>query len=270
LQEYADYLPLTVRQIFYRLVGAYDYPKSEQAYERLAEKLVRARRARMVDFEDIRDDGVSVMAETWFRDQQHFIESYAERARRFRRDLQQGQDVRIELWSEAAGMMPQLARVASRYSVPVYSAGGFVSLSAVRSIVDRACDADHPLVVLHVGDYDPSGESIFDSMMADAGAFIAEDKVIARQDVIPVRVALTADQVGSYGLPTAPPKKTDSRSARWEGETCQLEALPPDAIAAEVENALLQWFDEDTLDEQREKQDADRVALVNALPRGDG
>ena len=35
LDEYRAYLPLTVRQIFYRLVCAHDYEKTEQAYERL-------------------------------------------------------------------------------------------------------------------------------------------------------------------------------------------------------------------------------------------
>ena len=45
LDEYADYLPLTVRQVFYRLVGAYGYDKTERAYERLSEALNRARPA---------------------------------------------------------------------------------------------------------------------------------------------------------------------------------------------------------------------------------
>src|SRR2546430_3008194 len=58
LDEYYDHLPLTVRQIFYRLVGAYGYDKTEAAYGRLAEKLVRARRARLIPFDSIRDDGV--------------------------------------------------------------------------------------------------------------------------------------------------------------------------------------------------------------------
>ena len=37
LEEYHDQLPLTARQIFYRLVGAYGYEKTEQAYGRLLE-----------------------------------------------------------------------------------------------------------------------------------------------------------------------------------------------------------------------------------------
>ena len=37
------------------------------------------------------------------------------------------------------------------------------------------------------------------------------------------RVALTKEQVDGYELPTAPPKKSDSRSKKWKGETCQLQ-----------------------------------------------
>src|SRR4051812_28924041 len=41
-------LPMTARQIFYRLVGAHGYDKTEQAYARLLEMLTRARRARLI------------------------------------------------------------------------------------------------------------------------------------------------------------------------------------------------------------------------------
>ena len=57
LDEYADYLPLTVRQVFYRLVGAHGYDKTERAYERLGEALNRARRAELIDMDAIRDGG---------------------------------------------------------------------------------------------------------------------------------------------------------------------------------------------------------------------
>src|SRR5215468_2401462 len=45
LDEYVDHLPLTIRQIFYRLVGKHAYEKSDLAYQRLIEHLNRARRA---------------------------------------------------------------------------------------------------------------------------------------------------------------------------------------------------------------------------------
>src|SRR5690348_4235521 len=61
LSEYSAQLPMTARQIFYRLVGAYGYPKTERDYKNLCEKLVRARRAQLIDFADIRDDGTATL-----------------------------------------------------------------------------------------------------------------------------------------------------------------------------------------------------------------
>jgi len=60
IDDYREHLPLTVRQIFYRLVASYGYEKDEKAYKRLGEHLVRARRAHMVPFDAIRDDGVVI------------------------------------------------------------------------------------------------------------------------------------------------------------------------------------------------------------------
>lgn len=268
LSEYVNYLPLTVRQIYYVLVGQYGYAKTEQAYEVLCDKLVRARRARMIPFSSIRDDGVMVMQERWYSGQQDFFEQYARDADLYRRDRQQGQPYRIELWAEAAGMLPQLARVAHEYSIPVYSASGFTGITGVRSIVDRARNASGKTVLLHVGDYDPSGVAIFEAMTSDAQAFLAEDRILAVQEIIPVRVALTGEQVEGYGLETTPPKRNDSRSGRWQGDTCQLEALRPDDLALIVEGAILEWVDEDRLQHEVGLENDDRVALLRALPRG--
>ena len=66
LDDYAAQVPLTVRQIFYRLVGAYGYEKTEQAYKRLGELLNKARRARLIDMDMIRDDGFARVARMCF------------------------------------------------------------------------------------------------------------------------------------------------------------------------------------------------------------
>ncbi len=269
LDEYADYLPLTVRQIFYRLVGAYGYEKTELAYSRLCEYLNRARRARLIDFDDIRDDGIVVQARTWFEDEADFWDYAADRIRNYERDKQSGQPYQIELWCEAQGMMPQLARVAGAYSVPVYSCGGFASLSAVRAIVERAETRYEPTVFLHVGDYDPSGESIFGAMTEDAAALLAEDRTLATSHFIPRRVTLTAEQTATYDLPTAPPKASDSRTARWVGETCQLEALPPDLLAEIVEEAIQGWMDLGILEQHVRLEGEERIQMLRALPTGD-
>jgi hypothetical protein len=178
---YEDYLPLTVRQVFYALVGTFDYPKTDNALERLCEHLVRARRAKMIPFDWLRDDGVTVLQHRWFDGAADFWDHVGQEAQRYRRDKQADQPVYVELWTEAAGMMPQLARVAERFSVPVYSCGGFASLPAVRHIVDRAYGRNVPTVLLHVGDFDPSGEAVFDHIVGDASEFLLADRIIGTQ-----------------------------------------------------------------------------------------
>jgi hypothetical protein len=268
IEEYEDHLPITVRQIFYRLVATIDYEKTERAYDRLREHLVRARRAQIIPFDAIRDDGVVSYSPEWYDGVQGFWDDAGRRIRDYRRDRQTGQTHRFELWCESAGMAPQLARVASEFSIPVFSAGGFVSLSAVRQIVDRAADQNVPTVMIHVGDFDPSGESIFESMAADAVAFLEEDRLLALQKIIPIRIALTAQQVKEHELPTAPAKTTDSRSARWQGGTCQLEALAPDVLAQIVHDEITSGFRDDVLVRQIEQEERDRKDLRLALPRG--
>lgn len=286
LDEYADHLPLTVRQIFYRLVGQYDYDKTERAYSRLGEHLVRARRAGLIPFAAIRDDGTIASVPRTFGGVDAFWADVRERSSYYVRDRMASQDVAVELWCEAAGMVPQLRRVAFEYSVPVYSTGGFSSVTVTNEIAQRALTAEVPTVFMHVGDYDPSGQSIFEAMATDAGMFVTQvranikrgEPVLAEalgiedpQDVNhfaelrPRRVALTEQQVADYDLPTAPPKRSDSRSANWDGDTCQLEAMPPDELANVVRAAIESELNMDAYHSEVNREDEDRVAIDEAL-----
>src|SRR5438034_4552511 len=67
LEEYEQHLPLTIRQIFYRLVGTIGYEKTEAGYHRLCELMNRARRAEEIPFDHIRDDGVTTYQHDWHR-----------------------------------------------------------------------------------------------------------------------------------------------------------------------------------------------------------
>jgi hypothetical protein len=86
LKEYRDHLPLTCRQIFYRLVGAHGYDKTEQAYERLCEALNKARRARLIPFEHIRDDDAPPPQPLGFEDSAAFVEVVRQAAGRLSLD----------------------------------------------------------------------------------------------------------------------------------------------------------------------------------------
>jgi hypothetical protein len=281
LNEYRNHLPLTVRQIFYRLVGQYDYDKTEKAYNRLAEYLVRARRAGMISFAAIRDDGTVAQGGGGWDSPEDVFDAWRQDARNYTRDRMHDQPVAIELWCEAAGMVPQLARVAREFSVPVYSTGGFSSVTVTYEIAMRAVNRDVPTVFLHVGDFDPSGESIFEAMGTDAKSFLrttvyertrdenvlylSRDVPEGQPDLRLHRVALTENQVAQYDLPTAPPKASDTRSVNWYGDTCQAEALPPDLLAEIIREALVEQLDQDVLDRILEEEERERAGIIELV-----
>jgi hypothetical protein len=277
LREYREHLPLTVRQIFYRLVGAFGYPKTEQAYERLGNYLVRARRARMIPFEGIRDDTASVMDHLHFDGEEDFYAYVHELGRNYEQDKLAGQGYAIRLHCEAEGMMPQMHAALKDFSVPVYSCSGFDSLTARRALArwfhDSYVYRDKLPVMLHLGDYDPDGESIFESLAEDVWSFLVDDApgLVSRygRAELFVRVALVEDHISMFGLPTAPPKKSSTRTRSWTGSgTCQLEALAPDELRAIVIGHLLAYIDWSVLEMDRVAEVAARRNIPGALPGG--
>jgi hypothetical protein len=59
--------------------------------------------------------------------------------------------------------------------------------------------------------------------------------------VIFERVTLRSRHHTLYGLITSPPKQSALRSGRWNEQTCQLEILPPDALA-NILNRWIRWY----------------------------
>lgn len=266
LAEYADYLPLTLRQVFYRLVGAHGYEKTESAYDRLGETLNRARRSGLVAFQAIRDDGLTELVPAAFSGKPDFWKAVSYTAETYRLERLARQAVALELWVEAAGMAPQLASAVEEYGVPAYSSGGFDSLTVKYEAAGRIAARTRPTIVLHVGDFDPSGLALFESAQEDVSAFVD-----GLEGVPPkfVRVAVTPAQIAAYGLPSAPPKKADKRSVWRDGdETVQAEALPPNVLAAEVRQAVETRLDLDELARLLAEEDRQREELLAALAQG--
>lgn len=259
LEEYDDHLPLTARQVFYRLVGAFDYDKTENAYERLLNVLNRGRRGGMFRFDAIRDDGTTELAPQGFDGLAHFWQAVQATAERYHRTRLTGQAVALEVWVEAAGMVPQVARVAHPYGVTVWSSGGFDSTTAKWEAARRFIEEDRPTVVLHVGDHDPSGCAVFDSAADDLEHFVAD---LDHPGIVTFeRVAVTPEQVQRYALATAPAKSTDKRGG-WQGATVQAEALAPDQLADEVRQAVESHLDLDLLDALVDVEQAERTELI--------
>lgn len=259
LDEYSEHLPLTVRQIYYRLVGAHAYPKTQRDYENLCEHIVRARRARIIEMGDIRDDGITRVDGPGYRDISEFFAQLRSDASTFQLDRSSGQSTRLVVLCEAAGMVPQLAKGCSRFDVSVISCGGFDSLTAKFELVTNVRDEGRPIEYLHIGDHDPSGEHMFEALKEDVAAFVDE----LGGEVSFTRLAVTTEQIARYRLPTAPRKPSDRRSFR--GQTCQAEALAPDVLGNIVRRAIEARIDKSQLDRVLRQEKAGRKRLLKQL-----
>lgn len=204
-----------------------------------------------------------------FDDREDFQRHIRELGEDYVRNKLAGQEVHIEAWCEAAGMLPQLYRVAEPFSVAVYSSGGFDSLTAKKRLADRTCSVGKHAVILHLGDFDPSGVSIFDAVAEDVRAFVMADRPHGLVSVEFERAALVEAQVRAYGLSTAPAKVSDSRSKTWTGGTCQLEALPPDEIARILEEAIERRIDPEQLARDEEAEAHERTIISGLLSAPD-
>ena len=264
LDEYRAYLPLTVRQVFYRLVGAHGYEKTEKAYMRLSELMNRARRARKISMNAIRDDGGQKIEPTMWRDQEDFLRYAIRLARDFRLDRQEGQRTRLIVMCEASGMAPQLADAVDDYGITVISSGGFNSVTENHNLAwEMTQFADdgftEVIEILRIGDHDPSGAHVFLAVSEDVTAF-------AKSYDLPVtftRLAVTPEQIEQLALDTAPRKRSDKRAFR--GKTCQAEAIPPDVLADILTKAVEERTDFEVRERLIEREAEIQDTLIDRL-----
>lgn len=75
-------------------------------------------------------------------------------------------------------------------------------------------------------------------------------------------------QVIEWGLPPAPAKETDSRTANWDGlGQVELDAVKPEKLIALLDDAINEIFDQDLYDELIATEAAERELFQAELKR---
>ncbi len=169
-------------------------------------------------------------------------------------DRQMGQGRRIVLLCEAGGMVPQLERVAGPCGVTVKSSGGFDS-TTVKHLMGSKWGK---CAVLHVGDYDPSGECMYDALSEDVRAFAGA----YGNDITFTRLAVTREHIVEHDLPTAPPKASTHQEKKQMDLTTQAEALDPATLAEIVRYGIEGRMNMDIYRQAVETEATDKAALL--------
>jgi hypothetical protein len=247
---------VTLRQLFYRLVGEQLLPNSQTAYKGLSARTAEARR--QGDFPSLIDRGRSIHRHAHWDSPADALEALAAQ---YRLDRTSGQDVSLYIGVEKAGMVIQLQSWFGHLGIPVLALGGYSSQTYVDDVAWDAQRQGRDAVLLYAGDFDPSGEDIDRDFEDRSGCW---DEVI--------RVALTAGQVRQYGLPPNPGKVADSRAAGFiarHGALVQVEldALDPDDLRALYQAAIDRYWDVSAYEAVR-AQERDDLRRLRAAAGG--
>lgn len=249
----ADFNPLTIRSLFYQAVSIGAIEKTERAYKTVCRLTRNMRRERTLPYQWLVDAGrFARCASTWNGP----ADILAAARDSYRRDKWQDQPVHVEVWTEKDAVVGVVEQVTDRWQVPLYSCKGYASLSMIYQAVQAW--PDKPIAIKYFGDRDPSG--------ADIPRYLREAIYEIYGDLVDLDVcAVTPPQIAQYDLQTRPTKRTDSRAAGFQGESVELDALPPDVLRGLVEDAITSEIDRPLWDKATTQEHADDLALKDAV-----
>lgn len=267
ISEYAaqGFHTLTVRQIYYQFVSRDFIPNNLQAYKRLAGILNDARLAGELDWDSIGDNTRNLESPPSWDNPVSIMDAVA---KQFRLDPWESQDVRIEVWIEKDALTGVIEPTCRRYRVPYFACRGYTSQSEAYAAGKRLgayADAGQRVLVLHLGDHDPSGLQMTEDNETRLGMFgqFEDDERFELR-----RIALNMDQVRRYNPPPNPTKMTDSRArgedgyvARYGRSSWELDALSPTVIAELIEANITPEIDDERWAKTMEEEERDRDLL---------
>lgn len=244
IEEYqAQDFTLTLRQLYYQFVARDLLPNTLKSYSRLGAVLNKARLAGLVDWLAIEDRTRNVRELPSWDSPQSILRSCAAQ---FRYDLWADQPVRLECWIEKDALVGVIEGVCERNRVPYFACRGYTSQSeqwrAGRRFREFAENGQR-VVVLHLGDHDPSGIDMTRDNADRLRMFVSDAEANDLGGMLEVRrLALNIDQVRRYNPPPNPAKLTDSRVGgymrRFGSKSWELDALDPNVISDLIQAAI--------------------------------
>lgn len=234
---------LTLRQVYYQMVARDIIPNNMRSYKNLGNLINDARLAGLIDWLAIEDRTRNLRGNSHWAKPGSVIENAAYS---YRRDHWEGQPNYVEVWVEKDALIGIVGQICEKLDVNHFSCRGYVSQSemwAAARRLRRRQDAGQHVVLLHLGDHDPSGKDMSRDIQERLVTF-------ETYDVTFKRLALNMDQVELYNPPPNPAKLSDSRASGYieeYGDECwELDALEPKVIS-DLINKNVKKYRDDTL-----------------------
>jgi hypothetical protein len=221
--------PINGRGVGYKVFTRGLIPSMKKSEMQRVYRLLREARERgIIPWHWIVDETRELERTPSWDDPAQFVECVS---RSYRRDFWNQQPVRVEVWSEKGTVRGVLAPVLDEYGVGFRVMHGF---SGATTVYDVAQDGDgRPLIVLYIGDWDPSGLWMSECDLPERLARYGGDHITLK------RIALTPKDLSRLPSFPASDKKNDPRYewfAKKFGPRCwELDAMDPNHLRTRVE-----------------------------------
>lgn len=287
----AGYLPASLRQVYYRMVGVAAIRNTVDDYRHVMRVLKNGRTAGLIPWEWMEDRTRTAYLPRVFEDRESYVRAELRWfLNDYRRDLLQSQESAVVLVSEKDALRPMFAEAAEPLGVPVWIVKGFSSRGYVKDLAEWIRNQNRGrnrrgTTILYAGDHDPSGLDIPRSI----------EHALRHQHNLRCfqleRVGLTHDQVVAFDLPTDPEavKPKDPRRAAYvtaleelgidasgkDLPAWELDALEPTDLVQILRDALANHIDQELIEKEKaqeledERAFADLRERIEALVAGD-
>jgi hypothetical protein len=265
LRVLADDHPMTVRQVFYRLVVAGAVPKEEnQGYGAVQRRLTVLRDTDAIPVDWI-EDGVRRVRRPYVC--LGLEEALLDTAAQYRRHLWANQPYLPVVVVEKLALAGVLESVTNPWDVPLVPVQGFSSISLIYELAQIILGARKPAYVHYFGDWDPSGEKIPQSFEERLRRYTRLPST-GISPVVFAREAILPWQIEEWSLPTRPTKREKNNHANgFVGDSVELDALPSSQLRDMVRNCIERHVDQVALATLRAAEDSERLILTRMAER---
>jgi hypothetical protein len=279
IEEYRSQgLVLTLRQLYYRFVALGHIENSDRSYKRLGNILSEARLAGLVSWEAIEDRGRNLLGFGMIHKKPEDAIEHAANA--YKIDLTADQDVRIEVWVEKQALEAVIGNASAERRVKHLACKGYMSQSEMWQAAQRfrrIRDVEKKrVVVIHLGDHDPSGVDMTRDL-ADRFALFGLSSMECQRivkpaemskkgvDVVVHRIALNMAQVRKMNPPPNPAKLSDSRAKgyirEFGSESWELDAIEPKQMQELIRERVDAYLDLKKFAKMKKREESERDVI---------
>jgi hypothetical protein len=255
---------LTLRQIYYQLVAKQIIPNQQKYYKTISRLCVIGRDENMLPEDSFADRLREIDKPTSWDDLGDFMKTVKGA---YKKSKWNNQAAYVETWTEKDALRGVISPITYEYDVPLLVVRGQVSRTAIYESYKRfeqKAKEEKDCYLFYFGDFDPSGISIYKSLADRIRNFGDYGELIKFE-----RIALTREQIETYGLPQDPAKTSDPNYSKFVSEhgdnVVELDALPPDVLRELIEESIESSIDNVLLSQVQETEKEEKTRLHHLI-----